>query len=77
MGGTEDNSFDFVYSSHCLEDMEDVETALKNWVRILKPGGFLYVVVPDFGLYEKYCFPSRFNASHKSTFSILSDLERS
>lgn len=66
----EDNKFDFVYSSHCLEHMHSVRTALFNWSRILKKNGFLYVVVPDFALYEKKQFPSRYNADHKHTFSI-------
>lgn len=64
-----DQTYDFVYSSHCLEDMPDIEVALRNWVRIVKPGGFLYIVVPDFGLYEKFCFPSRGNPGHRNTFS--------
>jgi len=68
--GIADGSYEFVYSSHCLEHMRSVERALSNWVRILKPGGFLYLVVPDFTLYEKECFPSRFNSDHKQTFSI-------
>jgi len=65
-----DATYDFVYSSHCLEHMPDVQLALRNWVRIIKPGGILYVVVPDFELYEKGMWPSRFNADHKASFSI-------
>ena len=66
-----DNFYDFVYSSHCLEHMRDVPEALTNWVRVLKPGGHLYVVVPDFILYEKMQFPSRYNPDHKQTFSMI------
>jgi len=65
-----DASYDFVYSSHCLEHIADVQLALRNWVRIIKPGGILYIVVPDFELYEKGMWPSRFNADHKASFSI-------
>lgn len=68
--GTCDGAMDFAYSSHCLEHLRDVEYALINWVRILKPGGILYVVVPDFELYEKCSWPSRFNSDHKATFSL-------
>ena len=39
--GIEDESFDFVYSSHCLEHMVDVRTSLKNWYRVVKKGGYL------------------------------------
>ena len=65
-----DASYDFVYSSHCLEHIADVQLALRNWVRIIKPGGILYIVVPDFELYEKGMWPSRFNQDHKASFSI-------
>lgn len=69
MFGLADNSFDFVYSSHCLEHLENVEQALTSWTRILKPRGYLYVVVPDYLLYEKLNWPSRFNFDHKHSFS--------
>lgn len=69
MAGVADAEFDFVYSSHCLEHMRDVPEALGNWVRILKPGGFLYTVVPDYLFYEKGCWPSMFNPDHKQSFS--------
>lgn len=69
MAGISDSHFDFVYSSHCLEHMREVPEALRNWTRILKPGGWLYVVVPDYVLYEKLTWPSRFNRDHKQSFS--------
>src|SRR5947209_9131534 len=53
--GVEAGRFDFVYSSHCLEHLRDVGEALSNWLRVLRPGGYLYVVVPDYLLYEKQC----------------------
>jgi SAM-dependent methyltransferase len=71
MQGVADNSLDFVYSSHCLEHVVDPRIALKNWFRILKPGGYMVVVVPDEDMYEQGIFPSTFNGDHKSTFTIL------
>lgn len=68
--GIEDGTYDFVYSSHCLEHLRSIDATLKNWTRVLKPGGFLYVAVPDYTLYEKEGFPSRFNSDHKHTFSL-------
>jgi predicted SAM-dependent methyltransferase len=65
-----DDMFDFVYASHCLEHMKNIRTALFNWCRVLKPGGYLYITVPDFALYEKYIWPSRFNPDHKFNFSL-------
>ena len=41
-----DNTFDVVVSSDSLEHIEDDSKALKEWLRILKPGGKLYLFVP-------------------------------
>ena len=62
-------TYDFVYSSHCLEHLEDVEISLYNWSRILKKGGCLYFAVPEYILFESMTFPSIFNTDHKQTFS--------
>ncbi|MBL8700845.1 MAG: class I SAM-dependent methyltransferase [Alphaproteobacteria bacterium] len=69
MAGVADESVDFVHSSHCLEHLRDVEVALGNWLRILKPGGHLIVTVPDEELYELGRWPSRFNGDHRWSFT--------
>ena len=62
--------FDFVYSSHCLEHMHDPRKTILDWWKLVKPGGYLFIVVPDEDLYEQGVFPSRFNNDHKATFTI-------
>lgn len=62
--------FDFVFSSHCLEHMHDPRATILDWWKLVKPGGHLFVVVPDEDLYEQGVFPSRFNDDHKATFTI-------
>jgi SAM-dependent methyltransferase len=62
--------FDFVYSSHCLEHMHNPRSTILDWWKLVKPGGYLFVVVPDEDLYEQGVFPSRFNSDHKATFTI-------
>src|SRR5690242_8475329 len=62
--------FDFVYSSHCLEHMHDPRATILDWWKLVRPGGHLFVVVPDEDLYEQGVFPSRFNEDHKATFTI-------
>ncbi len=69
--GVADASFDFVHSSHCLEHLKDVRRGLENWFRVVKPGGYLVVTVPDEDLYEQGVFPSTFNRDHKATFTIF------
>jgi len=62
--------FDFVFSSHSLEHMFDPPQALRDWWQLVKPGGYLVVIVPDEDLYEQGYFPSLFNPDHKATFTI-------
>lgn len=71
LAGIEDESFDFVYSSHCLEHMYDVRISLKNWFRVVRKGGYLLLAIPHRGLYEKKSqLPSRWNRDHKHMFLI-------
>jgi predicted SAM-dependent methyltransferase len=46
------NSVDCVWSSHNLEHLysHEVETALREFLRVLKPSGFMYLKVPDLEL---------------------------
>ena len=45
-----DGSAELVYASHCLEyfDREQAREVLREWGRVLRPGGILRVAVPDF-----------------------------
>lgn len=49
MGSVEGEQFDAVWSSHNLEHLEamDVSVALGEFVRVLNPGGFLLITLPD------------------------------
>ena len=77
----DDKTQDAVYSSHCLEHIEDFPMALHEWFRVLKPGGFLIIVVPHYQLYEKTFFlPSRFNDDHKRLYhagTLLNEIHNS
>lgn len=48
-----DKTLDFVYSSHLLEDYLNWGPVLKEWVRVLKPGGNLIVMVPEMKLWAE------------------------
>lgn len=41
-----DGCYDFCISNHVLEHLEDPFKALRNWLRVLKPGGILYLSIP-------------------------------
>lgn len=46
---------DYVYSSHCLEDFQNTVDILSEWLRVLKTGGRLVLLLPDQKRYERYC----------------------
>lgn len=46
-------SMDFVYSSHLLEHMIDPQKTLKEWWRLVKPGGYLILYLPHEDYYPK------------------------
>jgi SAM-dependent methyltransferase len=70
LANVDDASFDFLFSSHCLEHVRDATEALTNWIRVIKPGGHLVISVPDEDLYEQGVWPSTFNSDHKLTFTL-------
>ncbi|NQT90209.1 MAG: methyltransferase domain-containing protein [Candidatus Omnitrophica bacterium] len=49
-----DGTLDYVFSSHCLEHLENWRQALGDWVKKLKPGGivFLYLPHPDCAIWH-------------------------
>jgi SAM-dependent methyltransferase len=70
LDGIADDAYDFVYSSHCLEHVAEPVYALKDWIRVTRPGGYLVISVPDEDLYEQGAWPSTFNSDHKHSFTI-------
>ncbi|MBL7761516.1 MAG: methyltransferase domain-containing protein [Sediminibacterium sp.] len=50
-----DNTYDYVYTSHLIEDFSDTTDALRKFIRILKNNGTLILVFPDQPKYEVYC----------------------
>ncbi len=42
-----DNSLDYIANSHVFEHVANPVAALVEWYRVLKPGGVVYMVVPD------------------------------
>lgn len=41
-----DGEYDYVFSSHCLEHLENPIAALKHWKSSLKAGGVLFLYLP-------------------------------
>ena len=66
-----DQTFDELYASHILEHFDyngPLQKALKEWHRVLKPDGKLYISVPDmdvlcrlFTMREKFTVQKRFH----------------
>lgn len=62
--------YGLVFSSHCLEHMVDWEIAIIRWAEVVRPQGFLWILVPDWDIYEHNYWPSRFNTDHKHYFLV-------
>jgi SAM-dependent methyltransferase len=41
-----DNSVDFVINSHVIEHFYDPVKAIKEWLRLVRPGGYVFMIVP-------------------------------
>lgn len=63
-----DEHFDYVFSSHLLEELQNTEATLKEWLRILKPDGYMVLYQADKALYYPLGHPNC-NPTHKHHFS--------
>ena len=43
----EENTLDFIFSSHCLEDFDNIPEVFLNWWSKLKPNGLMLLLLPD------------------------------
>lgn len=63
----EDESLDFVYCSHLLEDYADYLPALTEWNRCVRIGGYIIILVPDKKLWaEALARGQAPNCSHRN-----------
>ena len=59
--------YDYVFSSHLLEEIQDTEHALRRWLEVLKPGGNIVLYQADKYLYYPLGHPDC-NPNHKHHF---------
>jgi ADP-heptose:LPS heptosyltransferase/predicted SAM-dependent methyltransferase len=62
-----DGAIDCVFSAHLLEHIEDFEGALREWWRLVRPGGHLVLYLPHRDLYPNIGQPGS-NSDHKHDF---------
>ena len=62
-----DGSAESIFSSHCLEHIEDWHGALREWWRLLKVDGYLCLYLPHADLYPNIGQPGA-NPDHKHDF---------
>ena len=64
------NELDYVFSSHCLEHLNNPAEYIKEWYQKTKLNGYIIIIVPHQHLYEKkQSKPSRYNADHKTFYT--------
>lgn len=49
-----DATMDFVHASHLIEDFADWQPVVWEWDRVLKPGGYMIIAVPDHERFRAY-----------------------
>lgn len=64
-----DNSQDAIYTSHCLEHMDNLREVIREWLRVLKIGGYAVIVVPHQYLYEKKLHLPSKHPDHRHIFT--------
>lgn len=60
----DNENYDFVISSHCLEHVANPMKAINEWLRVIKKNGLLLIILP----YKSYCF------DHKRPFTEYAHL---
>ncbi len=68
-----DNTFEAIYASHILEHFDyqnDVEAVLKEWFRVLAPGGKAYISVPDMDILARLLL-DRENLNLQERYSVM------
>jgi len=63
------SKYDFILSSNCLEHVANPLKAIEEWIRVLKKGGLLFLVLPN----KEYCFDH--NRSVTDFSHLLSDYQ--
>ncbi len=63
-------SVDAVFSSHCLEHIEDYKAALRAWWSLIKPGGHLVLYLPHADFYPRIGTEGS-NPDHKHDFEPI------
>jgi SAM-dependent methyltransferase len=58
--------YDYIFSSHCLEHLDNWVRVLDYWVHLLKEAGVLFLYLPDFS--QEYWRPWN-NRKHVSVFT--------
>jgi predicted SAM-dependent methyltransferase len=61
-----DELVDYIYSSHCLEHLDNWIESLELWISKIKEGGLIFLYLPDFS--QKYWRPWN-NRKHKHIFT--------
>lgn len=61
-----ENLYDYIFSSHCLEHVNDWVGTLEYWTKAIKSGGVLFLYLPDFS--QEYWRPWN-NRKHLHSFT--------
>lgn len=69
-----EKSFDLVYSAFVFEHLDDPEKVIKEAVRVLKPGGNLLIIAPNYGAPNRASPPFDKSRLSKLVLGFLKDI---
>ena len=66
------NGWDYIFSSHCLEHIPNYMEALRYWTDNIKKGGILFLYLPDEGCeyWKPWKMPTRKHLHQFSAFQV-------
>jgi len=62
--------FDCIYSSHTLEHLQNMYSAITNWEILLEPNGVLILYLPDGRKYNHYDNPEHLSPTEYESFLL-------
>ena len=70
-----DRTFDFIFSSHCLKDFSEPLLVFKEWLRVIKPMGFLLLLLPDMDTIENWGDVAGFKCTETKILKLIEQAE--
>jgi len=66
-----DGRFDFIFSSHCLKDFDNPLSVMGEWLRVIKPLGYLLILLPNMENARNWQSVAKFKSTLPHMFGLI------